>query len=310
MIKKIKTKDRQEWLDLRRGYIGGSDAATIVGLNPFSSKYALWAEKKGLVPPFEGNLATDVGTYLEEFIAKRFEQETGKKVRRENASILNDQYPFAIANVDRVIVGEDAGLEIKSTSSLSLSRFKNGEYPARYYVQCVHYLAVAGKKYKRWYLAVLIGNTDFKVFTIERDENEINALMTAEKAFWDNHVIANIPPEIDSSEQTSKAIECSYEEDDSECDLTDLDEDIEDLLDIKKQIKTLDVLKSALENKIKNEMGGSRFGRSSLANVSWASQERRSFDAKSFARAYPQINLDSFYKTSTSRIFRVKEIGE
>ena len=202
-IKKVKTKNHDEWLKLRSQYIGGSDAAAVVGMNSFSSPYSLWAEKTGKTPGFSGNLATEVGTYLEEFVAQKFAQETGKKVRKCNYSFLNSKYPFAIANIDREIVGEDAGLEIKTTDSLNLKKFKNGEYPENYYVQCVHYMAITGKK--RWYLAVLIGNKDFRWFTIERDEAEIAALMGAEKAFWEC-VKNNTPPEMDGSNATTESI--------------------------------------------------------------------------------------------------------
>lgn len=188
-ITKVKTESHEEWLELRSHYIGGSDAAAVVGLNAFSSPYSLWAEKTGKIPGFSGNLATEVGTYLEEFVAQKFAAETGKKVRKVNQSFLNTDYPWAIANIDREIVGEDAGLEIKTTSGMNLQRFKGGEYPANYYCQCVHYMAITGKK--RWYLAVLIGNREFKTFTIERDDAEIAALMAAESDFWE--LVKKIP---------------------------------------------------------------------------------------------------------------------
>ena len=73
------TANREEWKALRKKYIGGSDAAAIVGMSPFCSQYALWAEKTGKIPAFEGNLATEVGSYLEEFVAKKFEKESGLK---------------------------------------------------------------------------------------------------------------------------------------------------------------------------------------------------------------------------------------
>ena len=171
MITKVSTANKEEWKALRAKYLGGSDAASVVGLNPFSSPYALWAEKTGKTAPFDGNLATDVGTYLEEFIAKRFESVTGKKVRRANQSFLNDKYPWAIANIDRDIVGEDSGLECKSTSVLNTRRFKDGEFPTNYYVQVVHYLAMTEKT--RWYLAVLIGNSDFLIYQLTRIGDDI-----------------------------------------------------------------------------------------------------------------------------------------
>lgn len=82
MIQKIATKNREEWKALRKKYIGGSDAASVVGMNHFRSAYAPWAEKTGLLPGFEGNLATEVGGYLEEFVAKKFEAETAQAAER------------------------------------------------------------------------------------------------------------------------------------------------------------------------------------------------------------------------------------
>ena len=53
MIHKIATREMSEkqWQDARKGSIGGSDAAAIVGLNPYKSAYALWAEKSGKIEP-------------------------------------------------------------------------------------------------------------------------------------------------------------------------------------------------------------------------------------------------------------------
>ena len=237
MITKIATPNKEEWKKLRHKYVGGSDAAAIVGLSPFSSAYSLWAEKTDRVPPFEGNLTTEVGTYLEDFVAKKFEEETGKKVRRENHSILNDKYPWAIANVDRVVVGEDAGLEIKTTSELNTKSFKNGEYPSQYYAQCVHYIAMTGKQ--RWYLAVLIGNKEFKWFTIERDEGEIAALMAAEEEFW-KHVKDNTPPEADGHKSTTETIKTVFaQSNDEEVNLFGYEDCLKQYIALGKQIKEL-----------------------------------------------------------------------
>ena len=100
-ITKTPTSSHDEWIALRSKYIGGSDAAAVVGLNANCTPFSLWMEKTGQQPPFEGNLATKTGTFLEPFVAQLFEEQTGKKVRRENASLFNSDYPWAIANVDR-----------------------------------------------------------------------------------------------------------------------------------------------------------------------------------------------------------------
>lgn len=302
-ITKVKTANHEEWLKLRSQYIGGSDAAAVVGLNAYASPYSLWAEKTGKIPGFAGNLATEVGTFLEEFVAQKFAQETGKKVRKCNQSFLNSEYPFAIANIDREIIGEDAGLEIKTTDSLNLKKFKGGEYPANYYAQMVHYLAVTGKK--RWYLAVLIGNKEFKWFTLERDEAEIAALMNAEYYFWEL-VKTDTPPAVDGTAATSETLNTIYaESDDSVCDLTAFSANIKQYMELKKQIKELEELADEAANKIKEFMGCSGGGECDSFKVSWKSQTRSNFDRKRFEKENPDIDLTGYFKQSTSRPFKV-----
>ena len=305
-ITKVKTASPEEWRELRSHYIGGSDAAAVVGLNAYTSPYSLWAEKTGRVPGFAGNLATEVGAYLEEFVAQKFAQETGKKVRKHNQSFLNSLYPFAIANIDREIVGEDAGLEIKTTDSLNLKKFSGGKYPANYYVQCVHYMAITGKQ--RWYLAVLIGNKEFKWFTIERDEAEIAALMTAEADFW-KLVETDTPPAVDGTAATTEAIKTIYaENDDSVCDLTAFSANLQQYMALKNQIKELETLMDETANKIKEFMGESGCGQSDSFKVSWKTQTRSTFDRKRFESENPDIDLSGYFKESVARPFKVTEI--
>ena len=295
---------REQWVSLRAKTIGGSDAACIVGLNPFKSAYSLWAEKTGKTPAFTGNLATEVGTFLEPFVAQLFEKETGKKVRRENAIIRNSEHPFAHANVDRMVIGEDAGLEIKTTSALSLGKFKGGEYPANYYVQCVHYMAVTGKK--RWYLAVLIGNSDFRIFTIERDEDEIRALMEAERTFWE-HWQSNTPVEPDGSESTSDAIHTIYRGGSGDCDLMPVSSELMMVRKLDGQIKELQKLSDEHKNRIMSYMGNCESGAYGDFRVTWKPQTRQTFDHRKFRADHPMMDLTPYYKTSESRPFKLKE---
>lgn len=304
-IRKVKTKNHDEWLKLRSQYIGGSDAAAVVGMNSFSSPYSLWAEKTGKAPGFEGNLATEVGTFLEEFVAQKFAEVTGKKVRKCNYSFLNSKYPFAIANIDREIVGEDAGLEIKTTDTLNLKKFKNGEYPENYYVQCVHYLAVTGKK--RWYLAVLIGNKEFKWFVIERDEAEIAALMGEEKAFWEC-VKNDTPPSIDGSKATTDSIKTIYAESNGEyVDLMAYKKDCELYTALGQEIKELQTRQDEAANRIKDFMGESSGGFCDEFKVTWGSRSRKTFDVNKFAEAHPDIDISTYYKESSYRTFKITE---
>lgn len=179
---------RDEWLSHRRKSIGGSDAAGIVGLSKWSSQYSVWADKTGRLPDKPDSEAMRQGRDLEDYVARRWMEETGHKVRRLNAMIYNPSYPHSHADVDRWVVGENAGLECKTTSAMDLRKFDGVEFPEQYYCQCVHYMAVTGAE--RWYLAVLVFGRGFYTFTLDRDdvEKEIACLMASEYAFWEQYV--------------------------------------------------------------------------------------------------------------------------
>lgn len=308
MIVKHYCENHDEWLKFRSGYIGGSDAAAVVGLNPFVSTFSLWVEKTGQQPPFEGNLATEVGAFLEEFVANKFCEQTGKKVRRENATLTNTDYPWAAANLDRVIVGEDAGLEIKTTSSLSLKKFKNGDFPPQYYVQICHYLAVTGKQ--KWYLACLIGNSDFRVFTIERDEEEIQALMAAEKSFWEDHVLTKTAPPPDGEPPTDETLKALYPESNGQTmELFGRDKLIDRYFEIGDMLKQMELEQNEIKQIIQLDMGETEIGLTDNYKVIWKTQSRSSFDAKAFAKDHPQMDLSKYYKSTSTRAFRINKLN-
>lgn len=305
-LKQIPYSNEVDWLEKRRHGIGGSDAAAIVGLNPFSGPYAVWANKLKLVPDFKGNEATRQGSDLEEYVAKRFTLESGKKVRRRNKILINPEYPFAFANIDRWIVGENAGLECKTTSSLNLSKFKNGEFPPNYYIQCLHYMAVTGAD--KWYLAVLVFSKEFLIFEIERDDEMISNLMEAEKNFWEL-VKTKTPPAPDGVRATDDILNHLYSEsDESSTDLFYMRNQAERLLELKEQKKEIETEIKKIEQEFKTELGNSEKGILEGYSISWKPQTRRTFQTKLFLKEHPEFDLEPYYKESNSRVFRLKEL--
>jgi len=294
-----------DWLEHRRSSIGGSDASTVVGLNPYSSLYELWADKRGLLPPKEENEAMRIGHDLEEYVAKRFCEATGKRVRRKNAIIYESEFPFAHANVDRLIVGEDAGLECKTTSILNLKRFRDGEYPPTYYVQCQHYMMVTGKS--KWYLAVLILGREFKWFEIARNDEDIEALAAAECEFWELVQSGKEPP-VDGSRSCSDTLTVIWA--DSCHDTIDISAYRAELVrreSLTAKIKELEAERNAIDNELKAFMGEAEAGETEGYKVSWKAQTRRTFDSKRFAADNPDMELSDYYKETTSRIFKIRE---
>lgn len=290
--------------------IGGSDAACILGLNPYKSPMALWMEKTGRVEPedLSGKEAVRLGNDLEEYVAKRWAEATEKKVRRERNILYNPQYPWAHANIDRAVVGEtDAGLECKTTSSDAIARdCREGRVPATYYCQCVHYMMITGAR--RWYLAVLVFGEGFYEFTIERDEGECSALARAEQDFY-RHIENDTPPAVDGAPSTLAAIGKLYAGGSGEhIDLAGQVGNLEAYAAMKDNIKRLETQLAEMEANIKMYMGNAEKGSCPGYSVSWKTQERSTFDRTRWEADHGKIP-EEYFKKSTSRPFKVTQKG-
>jgi putative phage-type endonuclease len=310
-VELAKTLDmpRDEWLELRKKGIGGSDSAAIVGLDRYRSPFDVYADKLGLRSEIPDNEAMRQGRDFEQYVAERFMEATGKKVRRRNAMLQHPEYPFMNANIDRWVVGENAGLECKTTSVLNRAKFSQGEFPPNYYVQCMHYMAVTGAD--RWYLAVLVLNKAFHVFTIERDEAEINALIEAEKDFWENHVLKQIPPAPDGSESTSEIIKQLFPEarEREEVALFGYEDKIEQYLQLDSQVKKLEKQRDALKQELQLALSDAEIGRAQGYVVEWKNQVRQTLDTQKLKKEQTEIYEKYLKPAHTVRMFKIKEVS-
>lgn len=309
-VELAKTLDmpREQWLELRKKGIGGSDSAAIVGLDRYRSAFDVYAEKIGLKPEQPDNEAMRQGRDLEQYVAERFMEATGKKVRRRNAMLQHPEHHWMLANIDRWVVGENAGFEAKTTSVLNRAKFSQGEFPPNYYVQCVHYMAVTGAE--RWYLGVLVLNKAFHVFTIERDENEIAALIEAEKHFWTNHIMKQIPPAPDGSESTSEIIKQLFPEakEGFTASLYGYEDKIQAYLDLNAQIKELEKKKEAIKQELQMAIDEAEIGRAQGYIVEWKNQVRQTLDTKKLKSEHAEIYEKYLKPAQTVRRFMIKEV--
>lgn len=202
-------QDHAKWLATRNIGIGGSDAGIIMGSNPWKSPYQLWLEKTGQVEPEDISQKDAVywGTVLEPLVAKRFSEVTGKKVER-CGMLQNNESPWMLANIDRLVLGEGAGLEIKTTNAFRSAEWDGDQLPDSYYWQCQHYMMTTGLPL--WYIAVLIGGQDFRWKAIPRNEEDIKELFLREEEFWNVNVLQHVMPGIDGSDSTREALKEKY----------------------------------------------------------------------------------------------------
>lgn len=296
--------DKKEWLKYRKRGIGGSDAGAVCGLNPYRTAMQVYQDKISEEIEEVDNEAMRQGREFEDYVAKRFMEATGKKVRRANAMFYNEENPFMLADVDRMVVGENAGLECKTASPYMEDKWKDGNIPLSYQIQCYHYMAVCNAD--AWYLAVVIYGREFKYYKIERDEAVIADLIQIEKAFWENHVMKQQIPDPDGSKLADSVIAEYYKNSIADTiPLTGFNEKLERRQELSELIGRMDMEKKKIEQELKLYLGENERAENEQFMVSWKSVQSNRLDEKRLKEEEPEI-YEKYKKSVSSKRFTVK----
>lgn len=300
----------------RENFIGGSDAGTILGINPWKSAYTLWAEKTGKIeqPDLSDNEAVWWGNYDEEGVAKRFTEKTGKKVKRSLMSYGIEEYPYLRGHIDRLLIGEKAGLECKTTSSFNKTDFDNGQIPPAHYAQCQFYMLVTG--FKHWYYAVKRDNREFFIQDVDRNEEFIESMLNRMTEFWEC-VQSENPPAVDGSESTADTLARLYgsETVNNGQFTTDLGNDVAEALSEaekrKEMIKALKAEETKYENIAREAMGEFQTAYAGDYRASWKVQNRSGgVDIKKLQKEFPNAYAQCRKPDTSVRIFTFKKLEE
>ena len=294
----------EEWLRYRKRGIGGSDAGAICGLNPYVTAMQVYHDKTSDTADDTDNEAMRQGRDLEEYVSQRFMEATGKKVRRANAIFYNEDNPFMLANVDRLLVGEDAGLECKTASPYMADKWKDGEIPMHYQIQCHHYMAVCDTR--AWYIAVLIYGKEFKFHKIERDEDIITDLIQIEKDFWENNVLGHTLPAPDGSKAADTVISNYFKETKPVSILLppSFDGMLEHRQDLVSAIDEMKKEKKQIEQELKLYMGKAETAENDQFKVSWKPVDSSRVDGNKLKEEQPEIYA-KYQETIHSRRFTI-----
>lgn len=206
----LKPKSREEWLAMRQTQgIGGSDAGTVLGLNPWCSNVQLWRYKTGQeVPPdISDKPAVKFGKIAEEHIRELFRLDYPEyDVQYAEFDMhVNDLLPWQFATLDGVLHDQNgrAGiLEIKTTTIQAKAQWVEWEnsIPNRYYAQILHQLSATGFEFAilRAYIRYYKGGEfraavrDYRI-EWEAVKEDIEYLCMQEAAFMDS-VKSGKPP--------------------------------------------------------------------------------------------------------------------
>lgn len=294
----------KQWVEARKNGIGGSDVASIMGLNKYSSPLNVWLVKTGREesPDLSDNQAVEWGNRLEDVVADKFADEHPElQVRRRNATMVSIERPWAFANIDRWVTdgnGNIGILEIKTVGMRRAADWDNG-VPLYYLTQVTHYMSVTGYQYA--WVAVLIGGQEFREYYIERNEDDINTVNNYVDTFWHDFVEADTAPALIGNDPEANAL-LSQHSDPSQEFISMLDEDVsmlDELQEIKDQMDDLKHRKTLIENQIKDLIGDNKGIETETKRITWVRSTRSSFDKKTFDAAHPGITND-YMKTSVT----------
>lgn len=299
MISKDVKKDRYE-------YIGGSDIAKVLGVSRYGTAYELWCEKTGRIAPKDLSSveAVELGTDLEEFVAKKFSQKTGLKVRQAGKAYQHPDYPYMVAHVDRIVVGEDAILECKTCGAQKKKEWENN-IPIEYIYQVIWYLGITGRQ--QGWVACLIGGQSFDYKPIFFDKALFDLMVKRAKEFW-YMVEHDIPPAIIA--QDGKILDEVYPTSTDELiENNDLNDLIAYRQELQMHIDEMTKEKEEIETQLKTAIAEKLGIVTDKYQVTWKTQHSARLNTTMLKQDYPEI-FENYIQETKYRVLRITKRKE
>lgn len=313
--------DEDAWLKARTRGIGGSDIGAICGVSPFTSARQIYLNKTGqftesMKPGAAAQERMHFGHLLEPIVADEFarrelvDEYSNLRLVTVNATLQHKDYPWALANVDRLIVDQDNKpwgiLECKTTSEYMNEEWESGEILQSYIYQLNWYLWILGLE--RGCFACLVGGNKFYTYTIFRNDELINnTLLPAAKKFWYENVLALKEPEMQSTDtdfanQMYNGVVKNSElvmSDDTSNDLA------KTVFDCKAKIKELTSIMEEAQNKLKDRLKKTEIGYTKDYTVKWSPRSQKRVDTEKLKTVYPEV-YNEVLKSTSFRVMTVK----
>jgi putative phage-type endonuclease len=289
----------------RQKYLGGSDAAAILGISPWRTQMDVYLDKiqpRKEVDPAKQKIFAR-GQRLEPYVIDMMIEETGIEVVSRGNRYKDPEHAFMAAEIDaEAATGEN--IEIKTVSPFKAKEWgeeHTDAVPVHYTAQVMHGLMVTGKD--TCLFGVLIGADDFRVYRVERDVEVINMMREKEIAFW-NQVVNRQPPEPTTLEDLGRF----YSQDDGGAVQADghILSTFQKLKMLRQQAKLLEDDIVEHEFAIKRYMGDAYVLYSGSTQLcSWKTQQTDRVSVPALREAHPDI-ARAFTKTTSSRVFRIR----
>lgn len=291
--------DESAWLKARTRGIGGSDVGAICGVSPFTSARQVYLNKTGQYPDsMQPNEAAKermhFGHMLEPIVADEYSKRSGNKVVVVNATLVHKDYPWALANVDRLIVDDDGRpvgiLECKTTSEYMNDEWESGEILMSYVYQLNWYLWILGLE--RGAFACLVGGNKFYYYDVFRNDELLNnTIIPAAKDFWFNNVLALKEPEMQSTDTDFANSLYSNVAKNSEIMLPDdeTNEIARTVFECKAKIKELEKIMTEAQNRLKDRLQDNEIGYTKDYTVKWSPRSQMRVDTDKLKSEFPEV---------------------
>lgn len=303
----------EKQIENRAKGIGGSDAAAVLGQSRYRTPLDVYQDKKGYSVPFNGNLSTALGDYLETFIMDMYAEEKGVELEKPGSTLemIHKDYPWMRCNLDFVSKDKKIVGEIKYTAnSKGWGDEGTDEMPTEYLLQCAHNCIIAesffGVKYEKFPCVALIqgfGAPQIKEFFYKRNPKLEALIIQKEKEFWLDHVEKDTPPEPSNLKENNISADQIIDE----AVIAD-----ETTIDLYEQHKSINSEIKALKDQdemVKNQIAKSLSDKTTLVNmdgerlVTWKVQTSNRFDSTKFKSEKPEL-YQQYTKTSETRPMR------
>lgn len=284
-----KATSHTDWLEQRRAGIGSSDASTIVGLNPYSSPYALWQEKTGrapIDPPVSGRSAElmEWGNLLEPLIREQTAQRLGITITKPEIAYHHKDREWQRANLDGW-TQDDRIFEAKSTDARNRKLWVD-QIPDHAELQVHHSAAVTGATHA--VVAALIGGNELVIHEIEINPTVVEIITEAEEEFW-GYVTSDTAPPLDGSVATMHALTECWSSHPGILDVPadDIEPAWHDWVKAQHDLKDAETRKNQALARITALMDG--HDRITTGDRVWARAQRGQLNARRFSADHPDI---------------------
>lgn len=288
-------EDPDGWLRARTHGIGGSDIATIMDENPWSSPRKIWMSKLNMFQADKQPTQSEAarwGNLLEPVVANEWALRNSKQWIHIPVTLQSEEMPWMLANVDGFVLTNDRKsitgiLEIKTTTAYNEDAWKEGPLPYYYLCQTNWYCGICGLS--EYDIVCLVGGQHLYGYHLLADPVFFMREKSAAQDFWENNVLKGIEPKLtgnDLQEQQEKEFSdetppAIYNDEDSE-------RVVNSYIELRDKISALDKVKKALYAQLYTYMGTSTEGIIGEHTLQISRSERRSADLNRLAHDFPE----------------------